>query len=385
MKLITSYKVMLKPSEEQELLFRKSCGVSRWSYNYFLAESENHYKEYLKGHKETKTLYETDLRRFINNELKPTTHTWLKEVSSNVMKQAIKDASLARERWFKGISEKPKFKKKYKSKDSFYVNYESLKRTQKGFRGERLGEVVTTSPLPKIKDKYSNPRISFDGFNWFLSVGFEIEREEISLTNKSLGIDLGIKHLAVCSNGKVYKNINRSNRIKKLEKRLKRQQRNLSKKIESKKSKVKPLREYKNVNKQVLKIKKTHKKLSDIRTNYIHQTTTEIVKTKPSQIVMEDLNIRGMMKNKHLSKEIQNQCWFEFKRQIKYKSERLGILFVEVDRFYPSSKQCSKCGYIKKDLKLSDRIYSCSCGLNIDRDLNASINLANYSIYKVAN
>ena len=383
--MITAVKIRLKPTKEQEVLFRKSCGVARWSYNYFLAENMNHYKEtgeYLK---------ETEVRKYINNVLKPTTHIWLKEVGSNVMKQAVKDADLAVKRWLKGISGKPKFKCKHQCKDSFYVNYESLKRTKNGFRGEKIGNVRTCSPLPKLKkdEHYLNPRISFDGTYWYLSVSYEKEFEQVELTDESLGIDLGIKDLAIVSNGKVYKNINKTKKVKRLEKKLKREQRKFSRKLERNTSGYtkdrkpiykNPLKDMKNIAKQKKLIKHLYKQLSDIRKNHLHQTTSDIVKTKPYRIVMEDLNVKGMMKNKHLAKSIAEQCFYEFKRQMKYKCECLGILFIEADKWYPSSKTCSHCGKIKKDLKLSDRTFHCECGFTLDRDLNASINLANYQI-----
>ena len=383
--MITAVKIRLKPTEEQEILFRKSCGVARWSYNYFLAENMNHYEE------TGKYLKETEARKYINNVLKPTTHTWLKEVGSNVMKQAVKDADLAIKRWLKGISGKPKFKCKHQCKDSFYVNYESLKRTKNGFKGEKLGNVKTCNPLPKLKkdEHYLNPRISFDGTYWYLSVSYEKEFEQVELTDESLGIDLGVKDLAIVSNGKVYKNINKTKKVKRLEKKLKREQRKFSRKLERNISGYtkdrkpiykKPLKDMKNIAKQKKLIKHLYKQLSDIRKNHLHQTTSDIVKTKPYRIVMEDLNVKGMMKNKHLVKSIAEQCFYEFKRQMKYKCERLGILFIEADRWYPSSKTCSHCGKIKKDLKLSDRTFHCECGFTLDRDLNASINLANYQI-----
>ena len=389
--MIIATKIKLNPTREQEILFWKSAGVSRWSYNYFLSENERHYKEYLEKKQDTKTIQEDDVRKYINNVLKKTTHKWLKEVGSNVMKQAVKDADIARERWFDGIADKPKFKSKRKSKISFYVNYESLKKVNNGFQGEKIGIVKTYQPLPKLKkgEKYSNPRISFDGLNWFLSVGYEFEFKSIELTGKSLGIDVGIKELAVCSDGEFKKNINKTKRIKRLERKLKREQRKLSRKIENdiisydknRKPIFKvPLRDMKNIQKQNLIIRNLHKKLTDIRTNHLHQCSNEIVKTKPSRIVMEHLNVKGMMRNKHLSKAIAEQKLYEFKRQIQYKCKKYGIEFIEADKWYPSSKKCSCCGNIKKDLKLSDRVYKCSCGFKSDRDLNASINLANYQI-----
>ena len=390
--MLTAIKIKLKPTKEQEELFWKSAGVSRWSYNYFLSECDRHYKEYLSGNTEKKYINEGEVRKYINNVLKKTTHTWLNDVGSNVMKQAVKDADLAMKRYFDGVSDKPKFKSRHKSKISFYVNYESLKRMPHGFKGEKIGYVKTTQLLPKLKkgQKYSNPRISYDGKNWFLSVGYDKKIEEVELTDESLGIDIGIKELAVCSNGKVYKNINKTKEVKRLEKKLRREQRKLNRKIEAnivgyeknrKPIYKKPLKEMKNIQKQNQVIRDLHKRLKDIRDNHLHQCSNEIVKTKPSRIVMEHLNVSGMMKNKHLSKAIQEQKLYEFQRQVKYKSEKYGIKFVQADKWYPSSKLCSDCGYKKANLKLSDRTYICpNCGNIIDRDLNAAINLANYQI-----
>ena len=382
-------KIRLLPTKEQEILFWKSAGTARWAYNYFLDANEQAYKE-------GKRITEGEVRKYIDNVLKKTTHTWLKEVGSNVMKQGVKDANLALQRYFKGISGKPKFKSRKKSKISFYVNYESLVRKQNGFHGEKIGFVKTAAALPKIAKgkKYANPHISFDGKYWYLSVGYEIKQEQAELTDESIGIDLGIKELAVVSNQaasrtKFYKNINKSAKVRRLEKKLRREQIKTSRKLEANtKSHDKnrrpiwkrPLRGYRNIQRQNNLIQLIHKKLTDIRNNYIHQTTAEIVKIKPSRIVIENLNVKGMMKNKHLAEAIAKQKFYEFKRQIKYKAEMYGIKVVEVDRFYASSKTCSHCGHIKKDLKLSDRTYICPvCGARLDRDLNAAINLANYN------
>lgn len=378
-------KIRLKPTKEQEVLFWKSAGTARWAYNYFLAESERIYND------EKRTVKEGEVRKKINSELKPTTHKWLKEVGSNVMKQAVKDADIARKRWFEGINEKPRFKSRRRSKVSFYVNYESLKRTNEGFRGEKIGSVKTCNALPKLKKghKYSNPRISFDGRNWFLSIGYEQEFDQHDLTGESLGIDVGINKLAVCSDGEFKENINKTKEVKRLEQKLKREQRQLARKLEAntkeytKKRKPiykTPLKNKKNIQKQNTEIRNLYKRLNDIRTNHLHQCSNEIVKTKPSRIVMEHLNVKGMMKNKHLAKAVAEQKFYEFKRQIQYKCQKYGIEFVEADRWFPSSKTCSSCGQIKTDLRLKDRLFICSCGLKLDRDLNASINLANYSI-----
>ncbi len=389
--MLMSKKIRLKPTTEQEILFMKSVDVARWAYNYLLSEKQRVYDEYLQNGKSgRRDISEGEVRKYINNVLKPTTHTWLKEVSNNVMKQAVKDADGAYKRFFSGQSGKPKFKSKKRSKLSFYVNYESLSRQPNGFRGERIGFVKTSEPLPKLKpnEKYSNPRISFDGKYWYLSIGYNVEDIECTLTDKSLGIDLGIKDLAICSDGKIFKNINKTKRVRELKKRLKREQRKFSKMINGNIDKLtvnhkpiykKPLEECKNIQKQKERIKLIYRKLTNIRNNYIHQTTSEIVKAKPFQIVMEGLNVKQMMKNKHLAEAISDEKFYEFIRQMKYKSQRYGITFIQVDRFYPSSKMCSRCGNIKRDLKLSDRTYKCDvCGLVIDRDYNASINLANY-------
>ncbi|AOY75304.1 RNA-guided endonuclease InsQ/TnpB family protein [Clostridium formicaceticum] len=391
--MIMATKIKLNPTKEQEVLFWKSAGVARWAYNYFLSESQNHYNEYLKGNRDTKTIKEREVRKHINNVLKKTTHTWLSEVGSNVMKRAVKDADMARKRWFEGISEKPSFKNRRRSKISFYVNYESLKKTKEGFRGEKLGIVKTYQPLPKLQDGqiYLNPQISFDGRNWFLSIGYKQEFEPLESTGKSLGIDVGLKELAVCSDSQFKKNINKTKNIKRLEKKLKREQRKLSRKLEDNTKNYdknrkpiykEPLKNMKNIQKQNQTIRNLYKKLNNIRTNHLHQTSSEIVKTKPSRIVMEDLNVKGMMKNRHLAKAIAKQKLHEFKRQIKYKCEKYGIEFVEADKWFASSKTCSCCGEIKSDLKLKDRLFLCECGFKIDRDLNASINLANYQIQR---
>lgn len=389
-----SRKIRLKPTSEQEILFWKSAGVSRWAYNYFLSENERVWQEYLaNGKTGVKSANEGEVRKYINNVLKKTTHTWLSEVGSNVMKYSVKDAKNAFDRFFKGLCEKPCYKSKHKTKPSFYVNYESLSRKNGGFHSEKIGFVKTSEPLPILKkgQKYSNPHITYDGKYWYLAVSYEIPETAFELTGESLGIDLGIKDLAICSNGKTYKNINKAHKVKLLEKVLKREQKKLSRKLEknilqhrtvgNKRIPVykKPLQECKNFQKQKNVIKLLNRRLTNIRNDYIHQTTTEIVKTKPSRIVMETLNVKGMMKNKYLSKEIQKQKFYEFKRQIDYKCQKYGIELVEVPMFYPSSKTCSKCGNIKKDLKLSERIFRCcDCGLVIDRDFNASLNLANY-------
>ena len=396
-KIYRSVKIRLLPTKEQEILFWKSVGVARWSYNYFLSESYRVYQEWLEDNSKPKHISELEVRKYINNVLKKTTHTWLKEVGSNVMKQGVKDANIALQNFFKHGKGYPKFKSKKRSKPSFYVNYESLRRTQNGFHGEKIGVVKTRESLPKIckSQKYHSPRISFDGRFWYLSVGYEVDRVDTKLSDNRLGIDLGIKELAVVSNQngteiKKYHNINKTYEVKRLERKLKREQRKFSRKIlintsycdnKNRPKYKKDLDLCKNIQKQKHIIQGLYNRLLNIRTNYLHQTTTEIVKTKPFQIVLEDLNVSDMMKNRHLSRSIMIQKLYEFRRQIEYKAELYGIEVLIADRFYPSSKTCSCCGNVKKDLKLSDRVYRCDCcGNIIDRDINASINLANYNI-----
>ena len=236
----------------------------------------------------------------------------------------------------------------------------------------------TNEQIP-IGVKYSNPRISYDNKYWYISVGIEQEEVKEKLTDVSLGIDLGIKDFAICSDGTIYKNINKNYVVRKIEKRLKRLQKQVSRKYE----KNKEGKEYvktKNIIKLEKQIQQVHRRLANIRNNYLHQTTTSMVKTKPYRVVIEDLNVKGMMKNKHLSDAIRKQGFYEFKRQLEYKCKFRGIELVIAVRFYPSSKTCSQCGEIKKDLKLKDRVYKCSCGLTIDRDLNVSINLSRYQL-----
>lgn len=396
-KIYRSVKIRLLPTKEQEVLFWKSVGVARWSYNYFLSESYRVYQEWLEDNSKPKHISEQEVRKYINNHLKKTTHTWLKEVGSNVMKQGVKDANISLQNFFRHGKGYPKFKSKKRSKPSFYVNYESLSRTSSGFRCEKIGVVKTRESLPKIgkNQKYRSPRISFDGKFWYLSVSFETKRIDVRLTDDKLGIDLGIKELAVVSNQdgtvvKKYHNINKTYEVKRLERKLKREQRKFSRKIlintshcddKNRPKYKKELDLCKNIQKQKHIIQRLYRRLLNIRTNYLHQTTTEIVKTKPSRIVLEDLNVSGMMKNRHLSKALMCQKLYEFRRQIEYKAELYGIEVVIADRFYHSSKTCHVCGNVKKDLKLSDRVYRCDCcGNIIDRDVNASINLANYNI-----
>ena len=368
--MILARRIRIIPNKEQEQQLWKSVGTARFIYNWTLVRQEDNYKN------GGKFISDGDLRKELTILKKTEEYKWLNEVSNNVAKQAVKDACNAYKNFFKGLSDKPRFKSRKRSKKSFYNDNIKLKVKPKMVLIEKVGWIKIKEQIP-IGVKYTNPRISYDNKYWYLSVGIEKEEMHQELTDVSLGIDLGLKDLAICSDGKIYKNINKTKVVKKLEKRLRRLQRSVSRKYEENK-KGKEYVKTSNIIKLEKKIQLLHRKLGNIRKNYLHQTTTEIVKTKPFRVVIEDINVKGIMKNRHLSKAVAKQGFYEFRRMINYKCKLSGIEFVIADRFYPSSKTCSRCGYISKDLKLSDRVYNCKCGISMDRDINAAINLSKY-------
>lgn len=369
-------KIMLLPTEEQEIKFKKFSGAARFIYNLMIEKEKEYYS------KNNSYLKENEFRKELTKLKQTEEFSWLKEISSNVIKMAVMDCNEAFIKFFKKLTKFPRFKTLKNSKMSFYVNYERLKKTQRGFKGEKLGEVKTKEPLPNIfkNEHYTNPRITFDGKYWYLTVGYKIkDNDNINSSKEIIGIDLGIKSFAVLSNGKVYKNINKTTKIKKLKRKLKIKQKQLSKKILIAKKENRKLSNCKNFLKLKNQIKLINRKLSNIRLNYLHQVTSEIVKTKPSKIVIEDLDISRMLKNKHLSEKILEQNFYKFREILTYKCKINNIELVIANKFYSSSKTCSCCGHIKQDLKLKDRVFKCpNCGFEIDRDLNAAINLANY-------
>lgn len=391
--MLRGMKIALDLTDEQEQQAWKSVGVARWSYNYAITRCKEQYLKHLEDNTLPKTLTEGQIRKELT-VLKNTTHPWLKEVGSNVIKQAVKDWNDGRIRFFKGLGKAPKYKSRNASKPSFYVNYETLRRVEGGFRGEKLGFIKTTQPLPKIPKgtHYKNPRISFDGKYWYLSFSYEVPEISVELTDLVIGVDLGVKTLATLSTGEFIGNINKSRRVKQLEKQLRREQRHLARQLKvntkgylttenggRKPIYKRPLELCSNIQETKRKIKLIYRKLHSIRMNHIHQTTSYLVKQLPKGIVIEDLNVKGMMKNRHLAKHIQNAMFSEFRRQLEYKCLQYGIYLVVADRFYPSSKMCSYCGNIKSQLNLNERVYKCSsCGLKKDRDLNAAENLVYY-------
>lgn len=383
--MIKTLKIMLIPNNKQRSKLFQSAGVARFAYNWALGREQENYKN------GGSFLSDYDLRKEFTQLKSTKEFNWLNHYSNNITKQAIKDACLAYKRFFKGQSSYPRFKSKRKSKPSFYVDTDKIQFTDKAVKLEK----ITTSrkknrqKLNWIKfaernkiptdGKYMNPRITFDGMNWWLTVGMEYIAHTETLTNKGIGIDLGIKNLAICSDmDEPYKNINKTQKIRKLKKKKRRLQRKISKKYLINK-KGDSYCKTSNIIKAEKELLKLNHRLTNIRHNYLHQTTTEIINRKPKFIVLEDLNVKGMMKNKHLSEAVAEQCFYEFYRQIEYKASWNHIKFIAADRFYASSKICSCCGAIKKDLKLRDRTYKCdNCNTVMDRDKNASINLYNY-------
>ena len=316
--------------------------------------------------------------------------SWLNDYSNNATKQAIKDACLAYKRFFNKQGQFPKFKSKRRSKPSFYVDTFKIQFTETHVKLEKLvnSRKANRQRLNWIRlaehdripsnAKYFNPRVTYDGLNWWISVGVDVPDSSETPTNQGIGIDLGVKDLAICSDGLTYKNINKSRKLKKLAKKKRRLQRKVSKKCQKNKEGGR-YRKTRNLIKSEKQLLKVSRKLTNIRHNYIHQVTSEIVNRKPKFIVLEDLNVSGMMKNHHLAKAVQDQSFYEFRRILTYKCEWNNISLIIADRFFPSSKTCSCCGNINHSLTLKDRTFICpECGLTIDRDLQAAINLADY-------
>ena len=381
--MIKSIKVMLVPNNKQKTKLFQYANTARFAYNWALGREQENYKN------GGNFISDGELRKEFTQLKKQDEYKWLNDVSNNVTKQAIKDACEAYKRFFKGYSKFPRFKSKKHSTPSFFQDNIKIKFTDTHVKVEGFSiskkknkqklnwiRLAEHGRIP-IDYKYSNPRIKYDGVNWYITVGVEYEDATTLPSNNGIGIDLGIKDLAICSDEHKYKNINKTQSVKKLEKQKRRLQRSISRRYEQNK-KGDSYCKTSNIIKSEKELLKLNHRLANIRQNYLHQTTSEIIKRKPSFIVLEDLNVRGMMKNRHLSKTVQQQCFYEFRRQIEYKANWINIQVIIADRFFPSSKLCSCCGNIKKDLKLSDRIYRCECGNVIDRDYQASLNLKRY-------
>ena len=392
-KLLKSYKTEINPTYEQKQVINRTIGVCRFIYNFYLAHNKEVYES------EKCFVSGMAFSKWLNNEFIPNNSefSWIKDVSSKSVKQSIMNAERAFKSFFKGKSKFPKFKKKNKSNVKMYFVRKDARAV---ISCERHRIKIPTLGWVRLKEKGyipTNPNthiiksgtISCKAGRYFVSVLVEQEETaKLSLSGFGIGIDLGLKDFAICSNGKIYKNINKGSQIRKLEKKLKREQRSLSRKYESYKKQNKILKggaTRQNIQKQKLKVQKFHQRLGNIRADYVNKVIAELVKTKPMWITIEDLNVSGMMKNRHLSKSIAQQKFFEFRVKLLAKCNEYGIELRVADRFYPSSKTCHKCGCIKSDLKLSDRIYTCSeCGYTADRDFNASLNLRDCQTYRIA-
>ena len=392
-RLLKSYKTEINPTFKQKQIINRTIEVCRYVYNFYLAYNKETYET------EKRFVSGMEFSKWLNNEFVTNNSEfhWIKEVSSKSVKQSIMNAERAFKNFFKRKSQFPKFKKKGKSDVKMYFVKTDAKVI---IPCERHRIKIPTLGWVRLKEKGyipTNPNthiiksgtVSYKAGRYYISVlAEEQEQSKPLLNNFGIGVDLGVKDFAICSNGKAYNNINESSQIRKLEKKLKREQRGLSRKYEDYKKLNKNLKGVatrQNIQEQTLKVQKLHLRLKQIRSDYINKVISELVKTKPMWITIEDLNVGGMMKNRHLSKAIAQQKFFEFRTKLSVKCKEYGIELRIVDRFYPSSKTCHNCGCIKSDLKLSDRVYHCNeCGYIEDRDFNASLNLRDCLIYKLA-
>ena len=384
--MLKSFKTEINPTEEQKARIRRTIGTCRYVYNFYLGHNKalhDNGEKFMTG---------KSFSLWLNNEYIPDNpdKTWIREVYSKAVKKSIEDGCTAFTRFFKHQSDFPKFKKKGKSDVKMYF----VRNNPKDCQCERHRLKIPTLGWIRIKEKGYIPTtkdgymirsgtVSVKAGRFYVSVLVEIPDVNIdNNSNEGIGIDLGLKDFAIISNGKTYRNINKSAGLKKLEKQLIREQRSLSRKYENLKKGESTQRA--NIQKQKLKVQKLHHKMDNIRTDYINKTIAEIVKAKPSYITIEDLNVKGMMKNRCLSKAVASQKFYEFRTRLKAKCDENGIELRVADRFYPSSKTCHHCGSVRKNLKLSDRIYRCECGYVADRDLNAALNLKDAKTYRIA-
>lgn len=393
-KMLVSYKTEIQPTDEQKQLIEKTIGVARFVKNFYIAHNQEIYKtngQFVSG---------MSFSKWLNNEYIPNNpdKQWMKDVSSKSTKQAIMETEKAFKRFFKGQSGFPRFKKKKQQNVSMYF----VKNDKKSIIAcERHRIKIPTLGWVKLKEKGYIPRhdefhiiksgtITKKADRYYLSVLVEQDltrQHPNTAPTDGIGIDLGIKTFATVSNDITYDNINKTKTIRKLEKQLKRQQRALSRKYESEKhnknlNKGEATR--KNINKQVLKVQKLHQRLTNIRNDRQNKIVSALVKTKPAYITIENLNVKGMIKNRHLAKAVSQQSFHAFRMKLKHACRKSNIELRLVDRFYPSSKLCHNCGHKKIDLKLSDRTYHCTCcHTKLDRDLNASLNLKDAKQYSI--
>lgn len=399
--MLKAFKTEIAPTREQKEKIIRSIGIARFLYNQYIAYNKKLYRMYQRGLLDSHQKHfvsANDFDKYVNHKLKIEL-PWINECGSKARKKSLVNAETAFKKFFDGLAGFPRFKKKSNQDVKLYfpknnkgdwtiwrhkLMIPTLKQVRlKEFGYLPVGAIVTSGTVSYVAGRF------------YVSVVVDID--EKSKYNKDLeasyhtattgmGIDLGIKKLAIVSNGKTFNNINKSSKVKRLEKRLRREQRCLSRKYESKKKKGgKTVTASANIEKQKLKVQKLHQRIKHIREDYENKVIHEIVKQKPRFITVEDLNVKGMMKNKHLAKAVAAQRFNNLLVMLKRKAEIIGIEFRVVDIFYPSSKTCHCCGHIHKDLKLKDRVYVCpKCGYTEDRDFNASLNLRDAKKYRLA-
>jgi len=391
--MLKGYKIRLYPTQEQEKQLWKTINAVRWTWNWALSLQMERFKN------SEKLLSAYDTAKELTNVRNLEENAWLREVAKNSCKLILFDLDEAYKRFFKlqkngerftkatikkaarrgkkltpyDMNGHPKFKSRGKAKPSMPTPADNTYFKDGCVALIKVGHVKykTDRDLPQGRNacKVYNPRVTHESGKWTMTFSMETENETPELNEYSVGVDLGVKSLATVSRDgqkTVIPNVNKTKEVKRLEKRLKREQRRAAR----------CEKESKNPEKAYESIRKTYARIRNIRRNHNHQATHKIISMLPRAIGMEDLNVSGMVKNRHLAKAIQDCCFYEFRRQIEYKAERKGIKVVYADRFYPSSKRCSTCGHIHGTLTLRDRTYTCArCGLTIDRDFNAAINL----------
>ena len=399
--MLKAFKTEIAPSKEQNKKIIRSIGIARFLYNQYIAYNKKLYKMYLRGLLDSRQKHfvtAKDFDKYVNHNLKIKL-PWIDECGSKARKKALVNAENAFKRFFDGLAGFPRFKKKSNQDVKLYFP----KNNKGDWRIWRHKLMIPTLKQVRLKEfgylpvgaKVTNGTVSCKAGRFYVSVVIDIdEKSEYNkdleasyhITTDGIGIDLGVKDLATVSNGNTFKNINKSSKVKRLEKRLRREQRRLSRKYEFRKKKGGiTATASANINKQKLKVQKIHHRIDTIREDYENKVIHEIVNQKPRFITMEDLNVKGMMKNKHLAKAVAAQRFNLMLTKLKRKAQIIGIEFRTVDRFYPSSKTCHTCGHTNKGLKLKDRVYICpKCGYIEDRDFNAALNLRDAKEYRVA-
>ena len=357
-----AHKIELKANNKQRTYFKKACGVSRFTWNWALASWDKAYQENKNVSKEERSPINGMALKKEFNKLKKEQFPWTFEVTKYASQQPFIHLNIAYGRFFKGLSGKPKFKKRNKSVDSFYVGGDQIKIQNKKIRVPNLG-LVRLKELPRFEGPIRSATFSRKADRWFVSLQVDTMISPKSPSKDAVGVDLGINSLVHTSDGV---SIQSPKPLRKSLRALRRASRRLSNKENGSKAR----------GKQKLKVQKIHMRISNIRKDTLHKITSYLTSEYKS-IAIENLNVSGMLKNHKLSRAISDLGFYELRRQLEYKSKMYGNTLTVANRFFPSSKKCSSCGSIKKDLSLKERVYTCGCGILLDRDLNASLNLRN--------